>query len=155
MAPCRFCKHQGVAAGVLALLAALVVVGLALPGGAAAQGQDGDKVVVIPASVQDACRRSGLERLLSCASGQEEDIQGCCNDLMFVAAARFVARVADDCACGVLKVIEGRGIDVNNVCKTTGDLRNHQRRLTDTGNVRCEDGLRRRIGFSGDGTKRN
>ncbi|TKW29028.1 hypothetical protein SEVIR_3G368500v4 [Setaria viridis] len=113
MAPCRFCKHQGVAVGGLALLAALVVVGLALPGAAAAQqqGQDRDKDVVIPASVQDACFRVAHGRgLLFCA---EKDTQGCCELL------RLFAGVADDCACSLLKVIEGRGIDLNNVIKTT------------------------------------
>ncbi|RCV19045.1 hypothetical protein SETIT_3G352500v2 [Setaria italica] len=112
MAPCRFCKHQGVAAGGLALLAALVVVGLALPGRAAAQrGQDGDTDVVIPGRVEEACRRSGLLGLLSCASRQKKDIQGCCGDL------RSQAGTASDCACGVLQVIEDRDIDINFVCQ--------------------------------------
>ncbi|TKW29024.1 hypothetical protein SEVIR_3G368150v4 [Setaria viridis] len=116
MAPCRFCKHQGVAAGGLALLAALVVVGLALPGGAAAQqqGQDGDKDAGIPLSVVHACLGSGSVHLLSCASRQEEDFQGCCEELMSEDGSR------KDCVCGVLEVIKGRGIDLNNVCNTPG-----------------------------------
>ncbi|TKW29051.1 hypothetical protein SEVIR_3G370100v4 [Setaria viridis] len=111
MAPCRFRKHQGVAAGGLALLAALVVVGLALPGGAAAQEDEGDgKDVDIPESVQKACFENNTGGLLACASGQEKDIQGCCGELM--------SKAGSDCACGVLKVIKGRGIDPNNVCNT-------------------------------------
>ncbi|RCV19052.1 hypothetical protein SETIT_3G352900v2 [Setaria italica] len=129
MAPCRFCKHQGVAAGGLALLAALVVVGLALPGGAAAQqqGQDADKDVVIPRSVREACSREPLGRgHLFCASIQEKDIQSCCVILM------LFAKGADDCTCGVLKVIEGRSIDLNNVCKTTRIEKECQHRAKDS-----------------------
>ncbi|RCV19145.1 hypothetical protein SETIT_3G360800v2 [Setaria italica] len=70
MAPCRFCKHQGVAAGGLALLAALVVIGLALPGGAAAQqrGQDIDK------NIEEACRRftDGSSKKFFCVQRERE-----------------------------------------------------------------------------------
>lgn len=99
----------------LRLAALLVVVGLAMPGGATAQG---GSVLFIPEDTVRACSGSFLSMdrdLLDCASLDEEGVRGCCQDL------KFSAPVADDCVCGVLKVItEDRGINLDKLCGATG-----------------------------------
>ncbi|KAF8661130.1 hypothetical protein HU200_057237 [Digitaria exilis] len=106
----------------LLVVAAVVVVGLALPGGAAAQGQQGHNgtngVVVVPAVVSAACVTSFTlgslsGQLLKCASEDEQGVRASCCD-----ALRFADNFANDCSCGVIKFItQGRGINLGNVCK--------------------------------------
>ncbi|KAF8783980.1 hypothetical protein HU200_000072 [Digitaria exilis] len=108
--------------GLLLLVAALVVVGLALPGGAAAQGQQGQAgtngVVVVPADVSAACVTSFTlgslsGQLLKCASEDEQVVRDSCCD-----ALRFADESGGHCGCGIIKfVTQGRGINLDNVYK--------------------------------------
>jgi hypothetical protein len=109
MAPCKFRKNQGVPAGGLALLVALVLVGLiSLPGGAAQHDVDKNRAF-------KACGDRPQDRILrlSCLFGGTVDIKRhCCPKL------KAHADSASDCVCAVLKVFEGRGLDVDNLCNT-------------------------------------